>query len=131
MEMTGGIGTVTEIADGVYTGELAAPFCYGEGKAEAIIAVAEAEGYDLARSYAYTDSADDLPMLEVVGHPVAVNPDRALEAIAYHRGWPIVEFSRTRKKVVKRTTAASGAVALAIATYALGRRHGRLAFGKR
>jgi phosphoserine phosphatase len=122
---------VSEIADGVYTGELAAPFCYGEGKAEAIKAVAEAEGYDLARSYAYTDSAGDLPMLEIVGHPVAVNPDRALEAIAYHRGWPIVEFSRTRKKVVKRTTAASGAVALAAATYALGRRHGRIAHAKR
>jgi HAD superfamily hydrolase (TIGR01490 family) len=131
MEMTGGIGTVSEIDEGVYTGRLAAPFCYGEGKAEAIITVAEAEGYDLARSYAYTDSAGDLPMLEIVGHPVAVNPDRALESIAYHRGWPIVEFSRTRKKVIKRTTAASGAAALAIATYALGRRHGRLAFGKR
>ena len=131
MEMTGGIGTVSEITEGVYTGELAAPFCYGEGKADAIIAVAEANGYDLARSYAYTDSASDLPMLEIVGHPVAVNPDRALEAIAYYRGWPIVEFSRTRKKVVKRTTATSGAVALAIATYVLGRRHGRLAFGKR
>jgi HAD superfamily hydrolase (TIGR01490 family) len=131
MEMTGGIGTVSEIVDGVYTGELAAPFCYGEGKAEAIIAVAEAEGYDLARSYAYTDSAGDLPMLEIVGHPVAVNPDRALEAIAYHRGWPVVEFSRTRKKVVKRTTAASGALALGISTYALGRRQGRLAHTKR
>jgi HAD superfamily hydrolase (TIGR01490 family) len=125
MEMTGGIGTVSEIVDGVYTGRLAAPFCYGQGKADAIVAVAAAEGYDLARSYAYTDSAGDLPMLEVVGHPVAVNPDRALEAIAYHRGWPIVEFSRTRKKVVKRTTAVTGAVALALSTYALGRRHGK------
>lgn len=126
MEMTGGIGTVSEISNGMYTGELAAPFCYGEGKAQAITAVANAEGYDLSRSYAYTDSAGDLPMLEIVGHPVAVNPDRALEAIAFHRGWPIVEFSRTRKRVVKRTTAASGAVALAGATYWLGRRHGRL-----
>lgn len=126
MEMTGGIGTVSEIVNGVYTGELAAPFCYGEGKAAAILAVAETEGYDLAHSYAYTDSAGDLPMLEIVGHPVAVNPDRALEAIAYHRGWPIVEFSRTRKRVVKRTTAITGAIALGGATYALGRRHGRL-----
>lgn len=125
MEMTGGIGTVSEIVDGVYTGQLAAPFCYGQGKADAIAAVADAEGYDLAQSYAYTDSAGDLPMLEIVGHPVAVNPDRALEAIAYHRGWPIVEFSRTRKKVVKRTTAITGAVVLALSTYALGRRHGK------
>jgi len=125
MEMTGGIGTVSEIVDGVYTGKLAAPFCYGEGKAEAIRKVAEEQGYDLSRSYAYTDSASDLPMLELVGHPVAVNPDHALEAIAYHRGWPIVEFSRTRKRVIKRTTAASGAVVLAATTYALGRRHGK------
>ncbi len=127
MEMTGGIGTVSEIADGIYTGQLAAPFCYGQGKANAIVAVADAEGYDLAHSYAYTDSAGDLPMLEIVGHPVAVNPDRTLEAIAFHRGWPIVEFSRTRKKVMKRTTAGTGAVVLAGATYALGRRHGKKA----
>lgn len=59
-------------------------------------------------------------MLEIVGHPVAVNPDRALEAIAYHRGWPIVEFSRTRKTVVKRTTAAVGAAGMAGIAFAVG-----------
>ncbi len=127
MEMTGGIGTVAEISHGVYTGRLAEPFCYGEGKADAIRRIAAEKGYDLEASYAYTDSAGDLPMLEAVGHPVAVNPDRALETIAYHRGWPIVEFSRTRKKVIKRTTAAAGAMALAGATYALGRYRGRRA----
>lgn len=125
MDMTGGLGTVAQSSHGVYTGELAQPFCYGEGKAVAMRKVAEERGYDLARSYAYTDSIGDLPMLEAVGHPVAVNPDRALEAIAYHRGWPIVEFSRRRKRVVKRTTAGGGAVALAILAYALGRAHGR------
>jgi HAD superfamily hydrolase (TIGR01490 family) len=125
MDMTGGLGTVAESSHGVYTGELAQPFCYGDGKAVAMRKVAEEKGYDLARSYAYTDSIGDLPMLEAVGHPVAVNPDRALEAIAYHRGWPIVEFSRRRKRVVKRTTAGGGAVALAILAYALGRAHGR------
>lgn len=131
MEMTGALGTVAEIADGVYTGGLAEPFCYGEGKASAIQKIADEQGYDLAHSYAYTDSAGDLPMLDIVGHPVAVNPDRALESIAYHRGWPIVEFSRTRKKVVKRTTAATGAVGLAGLTYALGRSQGRKAGPKR
>ncbi|VAW02376.1 hypothetical protein MNBD_ACTINO01-1377 [hydrothermal vent metagenome] len=70
-------------------------------------------------------------MLEVVGHPVAVNPDRALETIAYHRGWPIVEFSRTRKKVIKRTTAGVGALGFAGATYALGRYQGRRAIERR
>ena len=131
MGMTGGIGTVAEVVDSIYTGRLAEPFCYGEGKAQAIEKVAAEQGYDLALSYAYSDSASDLPMLELVGHPVAVNPDGALEAVAYHRGWPIVEFSRTRKKVVKRTTAASGAVAAALATYAIGRLHGHRAALKR
>ena len=127
MEMTGGLGTVADQADGIYTGELAQPFCYGEGKADAIRRVAEEEGYDLTRSYAYTDSIGDLPMLEVVGHPVAVNPDSSLEAVAYHRGWPIVEFSRRRKKVIKRTTASSSAILLAVVAYLLGRSHGRAA----
>jgi hypothetical protein len=71
MGMTGGIGTVAEIVDGVYTGRLAEPFCYGEGKARAIEKLAEEKGYDLRLSYAYSDSAGDLPFLEMVGHPVA------------------------------------------------------------
>jgi HAD superfamily hydrolase (TIGR01490 family) len=120
LDMTGGIGTVGEIRDGIYTGKLAQPFCYGEGKADALHRIAEEHGYDLEASYAYTDSAGDMPMLEAVGHPVAVNPDKALETVAYHRGWPIVEFSRTRKKVIKRTTAGTGAAALAGASFALG-----------
>ena len=129
--MTGGIGTVAEVEDGVYTGGLAEPFCYGEGKADAVHKLAGEKGYDLAVSYAYTDSAGDLPMLEAVGHPVAVNPDRALEAIATERGWPIVEFSRTRKKVIKRTTAAAGAAGLAALAYALGRGAGKRAVANR
>ncbi len=124
--MTGGIGTVAEVVDGVYTGALAEPFCYGEGKAEAIARLAEQKGYDLRLSYAYSDSAGDLPMLERVGHPVAVNPDRALQALAYHRGWPIVVFSRRAKQVVRLTTAIGGSVGMAVATYLLGRRHGRI-----
>ena len=73
--MTGGIGTRSVVADGVYTGELAGPFCYGPGKVEAMREVARWEGLDFAQCYAYSDSASDLPMLEAVGHPVAVNPD--------------------------------------------------------
>ena len=87
--------------------------------------MAKREGYDLALCYAYSDSASDLPMLEAVGHPVAVNPDGALEAVARSRGWPIVEFSRTARKVIRTTTAGVGAAGLATATYFLGRRHGR------
>jgi HAD superfamily hydrolase (TIGR01490 family) len=126
MDMKGALGTVSEIVDGVYTGRLAEPFCYGPGKVLAMQKVAEQEGYDLGRSYAYTDSISDLPMLECVGHPVAVNPDRALETIARQRGWPIIEFNRTTKRVVKNTTAGVGAAALATGTYLLGRRHGRV-----
>lgn len=129
--LTGGIGTVAAVEDGIYTGELAEPFCYGEGKAIAIRKIAEERGYDLRLSYAYTDSAGDLPMLEIVGHPVAVNPDRALEAIAYHRGWPVVEFSRTRKKVVKRTTAAIGATGIAGTAFAIGVAAGKRAAKRR
>ena len=124
--MEGGIGTRAEVRDGVYTGELDGPFCYGDGKRIIIEKIAASRGYDLRLSYGYSDSASDLPMLELLGHPVAVNPDSPLEAVAHQRGWPIVVFSRRRKKVVAVTTAAIGAAGLASGTYALGRRHGRL-----
>jgi len=124
--MTGGIGTASEVVDGRYTGRLDGPFVYGEGKAEAITLLAERRNYDLDRSFSYSDSASDLPMMEMVGHPVAVNPDSPLEAVAQQRGWPMVVFSRRTKQVVKTTTAVGGSVALAATTYLLGRRHGRI-----
>lgn len=124
--MTGGIGTRGAVEDGLYTGELDGPFVYGEGKVEAIDDLAATRDYDLRLCYAYTDSVSDLPMLEAVGHPVAVNPDSALESIAWQRGWPIVIFSRRTKRAIKMTTAVSGAIGLASATYAAGRRHGRI-----
>jgi len=125
--MTGGIGTASEVVDGRYSGRLDGPFVYGEGKAEAIETLAAERGYDLDRSFSYSDSASDLPMMEMVGHPVAVNPDRPLEAVAHQRGWPMVVFSRRTKKAVKTTTAVAGSAALATTTYLLGRRHGRIA----
>jgi HAD superfamily hydrolase (TIGR01490 family) len=123
--MTGGLGTRSEVLDGVYTGELAGPFCYGPGKVDAILELAGWDGYDLERCYAYSDSASDLPMLEAVGHPVAVNPDGPLQRIAHRRGWPVVIFSRKTKTVVKRTTAAAGAAGLAGAAFAGGLHLGR------
>lgn len=123
--MTGAIGTEGEIVDGVFTGRLAGPFIYGPGKAEALEKLASDEGYDLHLCYAYSDSVSDLPMMEIVGHPVAVNPDSELARIARERGWPIVIFARK----TKRTAAFSGVgvmtVAAGVAGYALGRRHGR------
>jgi hypothetical protein len=79
--------------DGVYTGEIEF-YAYGENKAVAVRELAEKHGYDLSASYAYSDSATDLPMLEVVGHPYAVNPDRALRKEATARGWPVLDFTQ-------------------------------------
>ncbi|ONM47423.1 HAD-IB family hydrolase [Nocardia donostiensis] len=80
------------VADGKYTGEVDF-YCYGEGKVSAIEKLAATEGYDLSRSYAYSDSITDLPLLSAVGHPTAVNPDRALRREAAARGWPVLTFS--------------------------------------
>jgi HAD superfamily hydrolase (TIGR01490 family) len=92
--LDGGIGMRSEVRDGVYTGRAAGPFTYREGKAEAIRQLADQEGIDLPASYAYSDSESDLPMLRAVGHPVAVNPDSALEKVARAEGWRIMRFDR-------------------------------------
>jgi HAD superfamily hydrolase (TIGR01490 family) len=92
--LDGGIGMRAEVRDGVYTGKGAGPFTYREGKAQAIRELAEREGIDLGESYAYSDSESDLPMMRAVGHPVAVNPDAALERIAREEGWRIMRFDR-------------------------------------
>lgn len=118
--MTGGIGTRGEVVDGVYTGRLDGPFCYGEGKVDAIREIARFEGLDLGQCYAYSDSASDLPMLGAVGHPVAVNPDSKLERHARRHGWPVVIFSQQTKTVIRRTAAGVASAGLAIGTFAAG-----------
>lgn len=123
--MTGGLGTKGRIRDGYYTGELDGPFMYGPGKAEALEKLASDRGYDLDRCYAYSDSASDLPMMELVGHPVAVNPDGALDDIAHERGWPVVIFARKTKRAIALSSVGVGATGAAVATYFLGRKHGR------
>ncbi len=123
--MTAGIGTRSEVVDGVYTGALAGPFCYGAGKVEAIAELARWEGLDLGQCYAYSDSASDLPMLRAVGHPVAVNPDGRLERIAHDQSWPIVVFSKRTKAVMRRTTQAVGAAGMAAGGFAAGIRWAR------
>jgi HAD superfamily hydrolase (TIGR01490 family) len=123
--MTGGLGTRGHVANGRYTGELDGPFMYGPGKAVAVENLASERGYDLERCYAYSDSISDLPMMELVGHPVAVNPDSALNAIARERGWPVVIFARKTKRAIAWSSIGAGAAVVTIGGYLLGRRHGR------
>jgi HAD superfamily hydrolase (TIGR01490 family) len=110
LRLDGGVGTRSEIVDGTYTGRLAGPFTYREGKAEAIRELAEREGIDLAQSWAYSDSESDLPMLRTVGHPVAVNPDAELARVAREEGWEVLRFETLGRRL-KLAGAAATAVA--------------------
>jgi HAD superfamily hydrolase (TIGR01490 family) len=123
--MTGAIGNDGEVVDGHFTGELDGLFIYGPGKARAVEKLASDRGYDLALCYAYSDSVSDLPMMELVGHPVAVNPDSGLDTVAHERGWPIVIFARKTKRAVAVSSVVALAATAAGAGYALGRRHGK------
>jgi HAD superfamily hydrolase (TIGR01490 family) len=87
----GALGTICEVRDGRYTGR-ALRALHAEAKAEVLREVAQDERLDLAECTAYSDSHTDLPFLEAVGHPVVVNPDRALRKIADERSWPMLEF---------------------------------------
>ena len=98
--LTGALGTVSEIRNGVYTGRLDGAPLHGLAKAEAIRALAAREGLDLSRCAAYSDSSNDIPMLSIVGTPVAVNPDPALRAHARENDWKIRDFRR--REQVKR-----------------------------
>ena len=95
----GGIGSKSEIVDGVYTGRPGGPFTYREGKAQAMRELAGEEGIDLAASWAYSDSESDIPMLRAVGHPVVVNPDGPLAKIAREEGWDVMRFETLGRKL--------------------------------
>lgn len=123
--MTGAIGTEGKVIDGQFTGEMEGPFIYGPGKAQAIEKLAADRGYDLNLSYAYSDSVSDLPMMELVGHPVAVNPDSELDTLAHERGWPIVIFARRTKRVVAFSSVVAVTAGAAGIGYVFGRRHGK------
>lgn len=129
---THSVATSMKEEDGHYTGEVDF-YCYGRGKVEAMEKLASEYGYDLSASYAYSDSITDLPMLEAVGHPSAVNPDRALRKAAAGNGWPILTFSnpvslRARLSAQSSTAVATtaalgiGAVTAGVVTFALLRR---------
>ena len=107
--LTGALGTVAEVTDGVYTGRLAGGLLHGAAKAAAVQALADRENLDLARCSAYSDSINDLPMLNLVGHPNVVNPDGQLRALAKERNWPIHDFRRGRKATIVAIPVAAGA----------------------
>jgi HAD superfamily hydrolase (TIGR01490 family) len=86
------IATRMQVAAGRYTG-VTEFYAYGEAKVAGMREVAAECGYDLRESFAYSDSVTDVPMLEAVGHPRVVNPDRALRRVARHRGWPVLAFT--------------------------------------
>ncbi|HEX2313839.1 MAG TPA: HAD-IB family hydrolase [Thermomonospora sp.] len=111
--LTGALGTVAETRDGVYTGRLVGNLLHGPAKSEAVRALAQREGLDLSRCSAYSDSVNDLPMLNAVGHPHAVNPDAALREHAREHGWPVHDFRTGRKVTMVALPAAAGAGALA------------------
>jgi HAD superfamily hydrolase (TIGR01490 family) len=124
--LTGALGTVAESIDGVYTGRLVGGLLHGEAKAAAVEALAAREGLDLARCSAYSDSANDLPMLRLVGHPTVVNPDAELRAEARANQWPVHDFRSGRKATLIALPTAAGAGAVAggiVAGLALRRRH--------
>ena len=102
------VGTMVDIVDGKYTGEITF-YAYANGKATAVRQLADEFGYDLETSYAYSDSHTDLPMLEAVGYPSAVNADSRLRQVAIEREWPLLEFTKpegltsTRQRIVELT----------------------------
>lgn len=119
--MTGALGTRVEVDDsGVYTGRIDGELLHGPEKAKAVIALAQERDIDLEASSAYSDSKNDLPLLELVGRPHAVNPDHELKRIARTRGWPLFELRAKRKLLLVGVPSAAAAIALFGAGMALG-----------
>ena len=112
--LTGGLGTVAEVEDGVYTGRLSGPPLHGAAKLEAITRLSEERGLDLARCAAYSDSANDVPMLSAVGFPVAINPDGPLRSHARKNGWPIRDYRIRGKEAVRKGVPAAAAAGAAV-----------------
>lgn len=110
--LSGALGTVSETIGGVYTGRLVGSPLHGPAKEEAVRALAAREGLDLDLCYAYSDSVNDVPLLDLVGHPCAVNPDSRLRSHARENGWRIRDFRTGRKaaRVAIPAAAAVGAV---------------------
>lgn len=118
LQLTGALGTRAEELDGAFTGRLLGELLHGEAKAAAVRELAEREGLDLAQCAAYSDSINDIPMLSLVGRPVAVNPDSALRDEARRRGWEIRDFRTGRKAARIGVPATMGVLAAGAAVAA-------------
>ncbi len=118
----GGLGTRSEIVDGVYTGRAAGPFNYREGKVESMRMVAQEQGIDLGESWAYSDSESDLPMLRAVGHAVVVNPDSDLARIAAQEDWEVLRFDPLHRRLKLAVALAAAAAFGGVGTAVAGRR---------
>ncbi|MFD5006448.1 HAD family hydrolase [Streptomyces mutabilis] len=116
--LTGALGTVAESIGGVYTGKLVGEPLHGPAKAEAVRALAAAEGLDLSRCAAYSDSHNDIPMLSLVGHPYAINPDSKLRKHARELEWRLRDYRTGRKAAKVGIPAAAGVGAVAGGTAA-------------
>jgi HAD superfamily hydrolase (TIGR01490 family) len=118
----GAAGSKLEKRDGVYTGGFDGPFCYGNGKPIRMREIAERDGLDLASSWAYSDSASDLPMLRAVGHAVVVNPDPELADVAKEEGWDVMRFETLGRRLKVGAAVLAAAAAGGGAATARGRR---------
>jgi HAD superfamily hydrolase (TIGR01490 family) len=118
MGLTGALGTTAEHADDVYTGRLKGDLLHGPAKAEAVRALVFEHGFDLAHCFAYSDSYNDLPLLSLVGHPCAVNPDSRLRAYAEEQDWQVQDYRSARRaaRFGLLGAGAAGATAGAVAT---------------
>jgi len=126
--LTGALGTIAESRNGIYTGKLNGPPLHGLAKAEAVRALSTSEGLDLGECSAYSDSVNDVPMLSLVGHPTAVNPDPELRAHAIANEWRIRDFRRRARIKPYVAPVASGAAGIAVGLasgYLLGQMRGR------
>jgi len=101
LELTGALGTRLATVDGIFTGQLVDGICHGGRKAVVAREIAEAREIDLAQCWAYSDSHNDIPLLELVGNPVAVNPDTTLRRYAVARGWPIMHMKVAQLKAAR------------------------------
>jgi HAD superfamily hydrolase (TIGR01490 family) len=117
--LTGAVATIPETVDGVYTGRLNGELLHGPAKADAVQKLAAENGLDLARCFAYSDSYNDMPMLSLVGHPCAVNPDRRLAQHAQEWDWQIREF-RSHRRAVRLGLLGAGATGVAAGALAAG-----------